>query len=102
VSCKKGETYYDLRSNHYSRCAVGSAGLAKHNEDGTGVRVTVWMVFCFTEQNIASHTTERILTASVADSVAYIVLRGKYVEIVSQSFYKTSHFRAKHASLESN
>jgi hypothetical protein len=58
--------------------------LAKHNEDGTGVR----MVFCFTDQSIASHTAGRILTVSVAGSMAYIVLRGKYVEITSQVFIK--------------
>jgi hypothetical protein len=76
--------------------------LAKRNEDGIGVSATVWMVFCFTEQIIASHTVENILTPSVLDSMPYIVLSGKYVEVSSQSFCNTSHFRATHGSLETN
>jgi len=76
--------------------------LAKQNEDGTGVRATVWTVCCFTEQIIATRTAESILATSVADSVAYIALRGKHVEISSQSCCKTLRFRATRGLLETN
>jgi hypothetical protein len=61
--------------------------LAKQNEDVTGVRATVWMVFCFTEQIVATRAAESIHTTSVADSMTCIALRGKYVEFSSHTLY---------------
>lgn len=93
-------TCYIVRSNRYSCCVVGCTGFAKQNEDGNGLRATVCMIFCFTEQIIPTHTAESILTTSVADITAYIALRGKYVEVSSQSCCKTLRFRATRGFLE--
>jgi len=51
--------------------------LVKQNEDGIGVRATVGMVLCFTEQIVDTHTVESILTTGVADSMAYCSLLHK-------------------------
>jgi hypothetical protein len=93
-------TCYVVRSNHYACCVVGCTALAKQNEDGTSVQATLWMVFCSTEQIVATHTAESILSTSVSDSMAYIALRGIYVEISSQSCCKTLRFRATRGFLE--